>query len=74
MEPLQAPHESPGKGEGRTEPGSLSRFRRLTTRLFGVDQDAFREARSKDEAERQEKRREKSRHITKSDAGGEPGA
>lgn len=57
MEPSPAPHESPAKAaEKDVGPGSLQRFRNLASRLFGVDQKAFAEARAKDEAERRAKR------------------
>jgi hypothetical protein len=57
MEPSQAPHESPAKdADPKVEPGSLSRFKRLTAALFGIDRDAFQDARLKDEAERRAKR------------------
>jgi hypothetical protein len=57
MEPSPAPHESPAKGaERETGPGSLKRFRNLASRLFGVDQESFREARERDEADRRAKR------------------
>ena len=57
MEPSPAPHESPAKGEAEPKPEStLLRFKRLTTRLFGVDQGEFREALSRDEVERRAKR------------------
>ena len=45
MEPSPAPHESPAKDvEKPIEPGSLSRFKRLTRHLFGVDRAEFQEA------------------------------
>jgi hypothetical protein len=57
MEPSPAPHESPDKGEASEPPEStLLRFKRLTTRLFGMDRDEFRDALKKDEAERRAKR------------------
>jgi hypothetical protein len=56
MESSPAPHESPAKAADRIEPGSLTRFRNLASRLFGVDPKAFKEAREKDEAERRAKR------------------
>lgn len=56
MEPSQAPHESPAKVADPVAPGSLSRFKALASRLFGTDQDTFRDARVKDEAERRAKR------------------
>jgi hypothetical protein len=58
MLPSQAPPERPAKvAESATEPGSLSRFKKLAAGLFRVNPEAFREARKKDEAERQAKRR-----------------
>jgi hypothetical protein len=59
MEPSPAPHESPGKVAAKDEPvapGSLSRFKRLTRHLFGVDREAFQDALKKDEEERRAKR------------------
>lgn len=57
MEPSPAPHEQPDKAaESAVPPGSLSRFKTLAARLFGVDQGEFREALKRDEAERRAKR------------------
>ena len=58
MEPSPAPHESPAKvaAKEKVEPGSLSRFKKLATRLFGVERTEFQEALEKDEAERRAKR------------------
>jgi hypothetical protein len=57
MEPSPAPHESPAKGAESDQPETtLLRFKRLTTRLFGVNRDEFQEALKKDEAERRAKR------------------
>jgi hypothetical protein len=56
MEPSPAPHESPAKAADPVEPGSLKRFQRLASRLFGVDAKAFGDVRKKDEAERRAKR------------------
>lgn len=57
MQPSPAPHESPAKDvEKPVEPGSLSRFKRATMHLFGVDRAKFSEAVKKDEAERRAKR------------------
>jgi len=58
MEPSPAPHESPAK-DAASEPrqeSTLLRFKRLTTRLFGVDRDEFQDALKKDEEERRAKR------------------
>ncbi len=52
-----APHEGTAKdADNAVEPGSLSRFGRLTKRLFGVDRKRFQDALAKDEAERRAKR------------------
>jgi len=58
MQPSPAPHESPAKAAGKetVETGSLSRFRKLATRLFGVDRVEFQKALDKDEEERRAKR------------------
>ena len=58
MEPSPAPHEGPAKAaesEAAT-PGSLSRFKALTARLFAVDPVRFKKALAEDEAERRAKR------------------
>jgi hypothetical protein len=52
-----APHEQPAKAvDEKVPPGSLNRFQRLASRLFGTDRAEFREALEKDEAERRAKR------------------
>ena len=57
MEPSPAQRESPAKGaEKDVRSGSLKRFRKLASRLFGIDRDEFQEALKKDEAERRAKR------------------
>lgn len=57
MSPSQAPPESPDKAEeSPVEPGALSRFKRLASHLFGLDQGAYREAVEKDEKERAKRR------------------
>ncbi len=57
MEPSPAQHEGTAKAaEREIGPGSLTRFRKLASRLFGVDPKAFAEARARDEAERRAKR------------------
>ncbi len=58
MEPPPQPRESPDKAEASEPPkeSTLLRFKRLTTRLFGVDRDEFQEALKKAEAERRAKR------------------
>jgi hypothetical protein len=57
MEPSPAPHEGTAKAaDSGVAPGSLARFRKLASRLFGVDPKAFAEARATDEAERRAKR------------------
>lgn len=58
MEPSPAQHEGPAK-DAASEPereSTLLRFKRLTTRLFGVNRDEFLEALKKEEAERRAKR------------------
>lgn len=66
MEPSQAQHESPDRAEENRDTGSLSRFRGLAAALFGMDAEAFKVARERDEAERRERRREKDRPSTDS--------
>jgi len=57
MEPSPAPTEGPAKAaEKEVRSGSMSRFKRLAKGLFNTDQDEFREALKKDEAERRAKR------------------
>jgi len=57
MEPSPAPHEGPAKAaESEPKESTLLRFKRLTTRLFGVNRDEFQEALKRDEAERRAKR------------------
>ncbi len=57
MEPSPAPHEGPAKAaESEATPGSLSRFKALTERLFAVDPTRFREALATDEEVRRAKR------------------
>lgn len=57
MSRLPPPPESPVKGvESAVEPGSLDRFKRLASRLFGVDKDAFGDTLAKDERERAKRR------------------
>lgn len=56
MEPSPAPHEGPAKAAERVDPGSLSRFKALTARLFGVDPARFKQALAADEVERRAKR------------------
>lgn len=58
MQPSPAPHESPAKvaDSEKVEPGSLSRFKLLTRKLFAVDRKAFEQTLEKDEAERRAKR------------------
>jgi len=61
MEPSPAQHEGTAKAADKevlrdVGPGSLARFRKLASRLFGVDPKAFAKARAKDEAERRAKR------------------
>ena len=57
MSPSPAPTERPDKAaESVVEPGSLSRFKRLASRLFGVDRDAFAGALSADKKEREKRR------------------
>lgn len=54
MESSPAPHEGFANDEG-SEPQpetTMLRFKRLTTRLFGLDQDESREASEEDQAER----------------------
>jgi hypothetical protein len=62
MEPSQPPPESPVKDVDREVPaGSLSRFRSLASKLFGVDRDRFRDVLEKDEKERAKRRALRSR-------------
>lgn len=58
MEPSPQPDESPDQAAASEPPKetTLLRFKRLTTRLFGVNRDESREALKKDEAERRAKR------------------
>lgn len=57
MEPSQAQHEGPAKAaESEAGPGSLSRFKALTARLFAVEPTRFRKALAKDEEERRQRR------------------
>ena len=51
------PPESPVKDVDRdVGPGSLSRFKNLASRLFGIDPERFRGALSADKAERAKRR------------------
>jgi hypothetical protein len=67
MAPSQPPPESPVKDADEEVPeGSISRFRNLASRLFGVDRDRFRDALEKDEKERAKRRAlAKSSHAPK---------
>jgi hypothetical protein len=57
FEKMDGEIEGPAKAEAPTvEPGSLSRFKALTRKLFGVGRTEFEEAVEKDEAERRAKR------------------
>ena len=53
----EPPTESPARAADKeASPGSLSRFKALAVRLFGVDRTEFLEAQRKDEEERRAKR------------------
>lgn len=60
MESSPAPHEGPAKAaESEVNPGSLSRFKKVAERLFAVDPRAFQEAKTVDEEERRNRRKER---------------
>jgi hypothetical protein len=57
MERSQAPPESPVKDVDQEVPdGSMGRFKKLASYLFGVDRERFRRALEEDERERAKRR------------------